>query len=114
MGTTSYTAATSTGILLGGVRNDNSTNTLASSNGQFCPIGVSSVGNVMVRIQSINGNTPSTNSGTTDGGTTRVSIATDDNVSTKLTSLNTTLTNLYNLFNDIYNSSSHYIQTHSV
>ena len=113
-GSGTYTAATSTGILLGGVRNDNSLTTLAGTNGQFCPLGLSAVGNMMCRIQSINGNTPSTNSGTTDGGTLRVCIATDDNISSKLSTISTTLTNIYTILNAVYNVGDAALQTHAV
>ncbi len=112
IGSDTYTEATTKGIILCGVRNDNSSTTFVSTNNEICPLGVSEKGNVMVRLQSINGSTPATNSGTLDGGTQRVTIATDDNVSSKLTSIDTTLTNIYTLLNDIYNSTNHYIRTH--
>lgn len=86
------------------VRNDSAATSFGTNNGSWSAQAVDSNGVVFQNIQKVGGTTVSTNTGVVGAGCLRVTIATDDNVSTKLTTISTTLTNIYNILNAVYSA----------
>lgn len=89
------------------VRNDNASSTVGTANGAWAPFSVTSNGEIHTNLQKVANTAITAGTGTVGAGTIRATIATDDNVSTKLTTISTTLTNIYTILNDVWDSTNH-------